>query len=437
MANLHSSTVADRARHRIALRLLPYLFILYIIAFLDRTNISSAALEIPHELGFSDSVIGVGSGIFFIGYLLLEIPGAVIVERWSARRWIARIMVTWGLVTVWMAFIHTPRQFYTVRFLLGAAEAGFFPGIIVYLTHWFTPQDRAKAMANFMAAIPLSQILGAPVAGWVLGVHWHGISGWRWLFILEGVPALVFGVVTYFYLTDRPREAHWLPADEQDWIAAKLEEEKKTKKFSPSFGFLRAIVHREVITLTLVYFVQIVAAFSFIFWLPVMVKRISGLSNSKVLLIAALPWLLAFITMQINGWHSDRSGERRWHTAIPLLLSAAGLVPLVFLDLGTVPTLVLFTLVVGFVMAFLPCFWPMPAGLFHGSTAAATIGMINSIGLLGGFIGPSLMGYLSARTHSFKTSFACMMVALAVAGVLTLTLHTEAHRDKSLPNGAV
>jgi len=287
LANLQSSTVADRARRRIALRLLPYLFILYIVAFLDRTNISSAALEIPHELGFSDNIIGVGSGIFFIGYLVLEIPGAVIVERWSARRWIARIMVTWGLVTVWMACIHTPRQFYTVRFLLGAAEAGFFPGIIVYLTHWFTPQDRAKAVANFMAAIPISQVVGAPIAGWLLGVHWHGLSGWRWLFILEGIPAVIFGVVTYFYLTDRPHQAHWLPAEEQEWIITQLENEKQTKKFSSSTSFLRAMVHREVITLTFIYFVQIVAAFAFLFWLPVMVKRLSGLSNSKVLMISS------------------------------------------------------------------------------------------------------------------------------------------------------
>ncbi len=425
MANQQSPTVADRARRRIALRLLPYLFFLYIIAFLDRSNISSAALEIPRELGFSDNVIGVGSGIFFIGYLLLEIPGAVIVERWSARRWFARIMLTWGLVTVWMAFIHTPRQFYTVRFLLGAAEAGFFPGVIVYLTHWFTPQDRAKAVANFMAAVPISQVLGAPIAGWLLGVHWHGLSGWRWLFILEGIPAIVLGVVTYSYLTDWPRQAHWLPAEEQEWITNQLSNEKQSKKFALSISFFRAILHREVIILTFIYFVQVVAAFSFLFWLPTMVKRLSGLSNSKVLLIAALPWLFAFITMQINGWHSDRKGERRWHAAIPLFLSAAGLVPLVFFTLGTVPSLALFILVVGFVMAFLPSFWPMPPALLSGSTAAATIGLINSIGLLGGFAGPALMGYLSGQTHSFKTSFAYMMVALAVAGVLTLTLRTD------------
>src|SRR5215471_16633535 len=223
------SAVAMRARRRIAKRLLPFLFLLYVIAFIDRMNVGAAALQMPRDLGFSEGVIGFGAGIFFLGYFLLEIPGALIVERWGARRWIARIMITWGLITILMAFIHTERQFYLVRFFVGAAEAGFFPGVIVYLTHWFRYQDRAKAVAFFYAAMPLSFVIGSPLAGWLMGMSWWGVRGWRWLFIVEGIPAILFGVITIFYLTDWPHEARWLRQDERDWITGQLEREKQRK----------------------------------------------------------------------------------------------------------------------------------------------------------------------------------------------------------------
>src|SRR5580692_4100012 len=208
--------VAQRATRRIARRLLPFLFVLYVIAFLDRVNVGYAGLEMSRDLHFSDRVFGLGAGIFSIGYFLFEIPGALIVERWSARRWIARILISWGLVTILVAMIRTPGQFYGARFFLGAAEAGFFPGILVYLTHWFRHEDRARAGALFMSAIPIANVLGSPLAGWLLGVHWFGIPGWRWLFILEGVPAVLLGIVTLIYLTDWPRQAKWLPAEERE-----------------------------------------------------------------------------------------------------------------------------------------------------------------------------------------------------------------------------
>src|SRR5256714_12813847 len=209
--------IQQNARQRIAVRLLPFLFLLYVVAFLDRMNIGFAALQMPGDLGFSDRVVGFGAGIFFLGYFLLEIPGALIVERWSARRWIARIMISWGLMTVLMAFIHTSRQFYIVRFLVGAAEAGFLPGVIIYLTHWFRYQDRAKAVAFFYAANPLSYVIGSPLAGLLLGLSWLGLRGWRWLFIIEGIPAVVLGIITIWYLTDWPEQAHWLSAGEEPW----------------------------------------------------------------------------------------------------------------------------------------------------------------------------------------------------------------------------
>jgi ACS family tartrate transporter-like MFS transporter len=222
--------VANRTRRRVALRLLPYLALLYIIAFLDRSNISTAALQMPRDLGFDDRVLGLGSGIFFAGYFLLEIPGAMIVEKWGARRWIARIMVTWGVVSVGMAFIRNEREFYTLRFLLGLAEAGFFPGVLVYLTHWFIHSDRSKSVAAFMSAIPLSFVIGSPISGWLLGVNWHSLRGWRWLFILEGLPAILFGIITWFYLTDWPRDAAWLPADEREWLDARLADEAAARR---------------------------------------------------------------------------------------------------------------------------------------------------------------------------------------------------------------
>src|SRR6202040_75302 len=221
--------VAERARKRIAWRLLPFLFLLYIIAFLDRMNVGAAALQMPGDLGFNDKVVGLGAGMFFIGYVVLEIPGALIAERWSARRWVARIMISWGMITVLMAFIHTAREFYLVRFLVGAAEAGFFPAIIVYVSHWFRYQDRGQAIAVFYAANPLSYVIGSPLAGLLLGITWLGLRGWRWLFILEGIPAVVVGVITIFYLTDWPAQARWLAADERSWIIEQLQREKQAK----------------------------------------------------------------------------------------------------------------------------------------------------------------------------------------------------------------
>src|SRR5438309_3332512 len=287
--------VGQRARHRIARRMLPFLFLLYVIAFLDRMNVGAAALQMPHDLGFSDHVIGLGAGIFFLGYFLLEIPGALIVERWSARLWISRIMISWGLVTVLMAFIHTARQFYMTRFLVGAAEAGFFPGAIVYMTHWFRYQDRAKAVAVFYAANSLSYVVGSPLASWLLGISWLGLRGWRWLFIMEGIPAIVFGVITVFYLTDWPRQACWLREDERDWLTTQLEREKQAKQKVRSYTIWQALAQRDVILLTLWYFCATTGGYGIAFWLPTILKRLSGQSDIRITLFASLPYLAGFV----------------------------------------------------------------------------------------------------------------------------------------------
>jgi ACS family tartrate transporter-like MFS transporter len=414
--------VAARARRRIMRRILPYLFFIYIIAFLDRVNVGYAALEMSKDLGFSAEVYGFGAGIFFIGYFLLEIPGSLIVEHWSARKWIARIMITWGLLAIAMGFIKTPIQFYIVRFFLGAAEAGFFPGIIVYLSHWFRYTDRAKAVALFMAAIPISNIIGSPLSGVLLGVNWLGIRGWSWLFILEGLPAVIFGVVTIFYLTDRPKQARWLPDEERDWITAELEIEKQAKLQSNPLRILAAFKHREVILLTLGYFLVVTSSYGLTFWLPTLVKKASGYSNLGVGFITAIPWCLALLCMVLNGWSSDRTEERRWHTAVPIIFGAMGLLFSAVLEQRPAIAIAMLCVACAGLTSYLPVFWTLPTRFLTGSAAAACIGLINSVGNLGGFFGPYITGYINTATGSFYGGMIYLCCSALAASLVILTL---------------
>jgi ACS family tartrate transporter-like MFS transporter len=360
--------------------------------------------------------------------VVLEIPGALIAERWSARRWIARIMISWGIITVLMAFIHTAREFYVVRFLVGAAEAGFFPAVIVYLSHWFRYQDRAKAVAIFFAANPLSFVIGSPLAGWLLGISWLGLRGWRWLFILEGIPAVVFGVVSVFYLTDWPREARWLDPDEREWITTRLEEEKQAKKKVRSYTIWQALSQRDVILLTLCYFCATTGGYGIAFWLPTILKRLSGQSDIRVSLFAALPYLAGFLVQQWNGWHSDKTCERRWHAAVPMFLCGLALLLAVLFGSNLILAVSLFTLVGSSYFAFHPCFWAVPTAFLSESAAAASIGLINSLGNLGGFAGPLMMGYLVHRTHSFTAGLLYLVGSLCLSGMLMLLIGTGQRR---------
>ncbi|MGA7766829.1 MAG: MFS transporter [Candidatus Sulfotelmatobacter sp.] len=407
----------DRTRHHIALRLLPFLFVLYIVNYVDRTNVAYAMIGMSRDLGFSNRVFGMGAGIFFLSYLALQMPGAVLVERWSARRMISATMITWGLLTALTALVHTPAQLYLARFLLGAAEAGFFPGVIVYLSHWFMREDRAKATSNFMAAIPMSYVIGSPIAGWILGHSWFEVAGWRWLFVLEGMPAVVLGVVTFFYLTDWPVDATWLAPEQRLWIAQKLgEEDLRSPK---AISMKHALRSRTVLLLASVTFLDYFALYSFGFWFPTMLKRQSGFSDVHVGLLGAVPYLAAFIAMQINGWHSDKNRERHWHSAVPLFIAAAALLGLISQPRGVALPLVLFTLV-GMAFSYLPVFWAIPTEILSQSTAAAAVGMVNAVGSAAGFAGPYLFGYLNKRTGSFSYGLALMMVSALAGGMLML-----------------
>ncbi|MGH9702552.1 MAG: MFS transporter [Candidatus Acidiferrales bacterium] len=407
---------------------MPYLFILYMIAFLDRVNVGYAALDMTHVLGFSPEVYGFGAGIFFVGYFLLEIPTSLLVEKWSARGCIARIMISWGVLAILTGFIHTASQFYWVRFLLGAAEAGFFPGIIIYLSHWFQYEDRAKAVAFFMAAIPISNILGSPISGLILGIRWLGLSGWRWLFILEGIPAIVMGIVTLFYLTDWPHQAKWLPDDERGWITSELEKEKRGKSEIGPHRILAAFRHKEVILLSVAYFFIVTAVYGFVFWMPTILKGLSGYSNLVVTLVAVLPYISALAAILFVGWSSDRTRERRWHTAIAMLVASLGLLLSAMLRGSVVLQVSLFCLAAAGMYGYLPGFWALPSSFLSGTAAAACIGLINSIGNLGGFIGPYIVGYLNNKTKSFFEAILFLSASAVIAAILVLSLRT-AGRD--------
>jgi MFS transporter, ACS family, tartrate transporter len=414
---LDAIRLAGHTRHQTALRLLPFLFVLYVVNYLDRTSLAYAAIGMQRDLGFSDSVTGLALGVFFISYVALQIPGAILVERWSARGMISMTMIVWGAMTGLTALVHTPAQLYAARMILGGAEAGFFPGVIVYLSHWFLQADRAKATSNFMSAIPLSFVIGSPLAGLILGQSWFALGGWRWLFILEGVPAIVLGAIAYFYLTDLPKEAAWLTPQQRDWLESSLTEERQ--RITQAMPVLQALRSRTILAVTAAYVLNNFTYYSLLFWLPSMMKRLTGFSDARVGALGALPYLGLFVAMLAIGWHSDRQLERRWHAAVPVLLSALG-----FLGLATqphsVPALMLLFTVATIGNSYLPVLWAIPTEYLSKSAAAAAVGMINAIGSIPGFAGPYLFGYLSTKSGSFEIGLTMLMITALAGGLVVL-----------------
>ena len=413
------------ARSRIARRLLPFLFLLYVANYLDRTNIAYATLGMKGELGLTDSVFGTASGIFFIGYFALQIPGALLVERWSARLLLALTLITWGVLTTLTAFVHTPLQLYGARFLLGAAEAGFFPGVIIYLSHWFIYQDRGKAIARFMSAIPIGFIVGGPIAAAILGVHWLGLAGWRWLFLFEGAPAVVLGIATCFVLPDRPNEVRWLKAEERNWLTARLAEERAAKAHIEHMTIWQALRHPAVLMLTAGLFFTYTGGYAVWFWMPTILQRLTGWSIERIGWIGAIPFLAGLIGMLLLGWSSDRTGERRWHFAAPQLTAAVALGAWFIFPHSNALLLIALTLVIFGTIAYLPSFWALPSSFLSSSAAAAAVGFINCTASIGGFFGPKLVGEISQRTGSFDGGFLFMIACWTIASVLVLVCPRE------------
>jgi MFS transporter, ACS family, tartrate transporter len=415
--------IAARTVARVTRRLIPFMFLLYVINFLDRVNIGYAALDMTRELHFSNEVFGFGAGIFFVGYVVLQIPGTMFIERWSARKWIALILIVWGVLASASGFIQTARQLYGVRFLLGAAEAGFFPGMIVYLTHWYRPEDRGKATAMFMAAMPVSNIVGAPLAGLLMKIHWLDYPGWRWLLVLEGLPAIVLGVVTLFYLTDRPEGARWLRDDERHWLVSEQARARRAiAATAPPMTAWQALGNARVVQLALVYFFMMTSMYGVSLWLPKIVQALSGLSTLQVTLVAGIPYLAALPAMLVAGWHSDKTGERRLHCGLPMFFVALGLGMSQVAGAHVATAIAMFALAAVGIYTSLAPFWSLPTLFLTEAAAAAGIALINSVGNLGGFVGPYLVGFVSARTGTYTAGVLYLVGSACLAGMLLVRI---------------
>ncbi|HLK51378.1 MAG TPA: MFS transporter [Bryobacteraceae bacterium] len=412
--------LAERTRQQVTRRLMPFLFLLYIIAYIDRINVSFAGLQMTGDLHFSDAVFGFGSGVFFAGYVLLGIPGAILVEKWSARKTIAATMLVWGFVASATGFVQTAPQFYAMRFALGVTEAGFFPGLITYLGHWYRPRDRAKAVALFMAAIPVAKTVAAPISAALLQLHWLGLAGWRWLLILEGVPAVIFAVITWNYLTDRPRQAHWLAANERDWLAAELEAAGRAATPAGPISLWQALRHRNILLLCGTYFGGTIGDYGLGLWLPIMLQRLGHLTTVRTALLTAIPAVVSIPAMLAGGWSSDQTDERRWHAAVPRWIAAGALAALALEASGVPLALVLFTIATCGIMAAYGAIWAMPTSFLSPAAAAAGIGMINSFGNLGGFAGPYAIGWFSKQTGSFVGGTWFMVAGLVLSGICAI-----------------
>ncbi|WP_375457317.1 MFS transporter [uncultured Methylobacterium sp.] len=415
--------IEQATMRRVAWRLVPFLCLLYTVAFVDRINVGFAALTMSRDLGLTPGMFGFGAGIFFLAYFLFEVPSNLILDRVGARRWIARVMVTWGLVSLGFAFITGPYSFYALRFLLGVAEAGFFPGVLLYLTYWFPKAWRGRVTAGFVVAIPIASAIAAPISGYLLAMDGIlGFHGWQWMFILEAVPAVILGVICLFYLTDRPEDATWLTAAQRDWLVAEMRSEQGAVQRHDLGAILRTLVSWPVLRLALVYFGLTTGLYGIELWLPQIVKGFGGLGNVEVGFISAIPYLLAIATM---GWwarHSDRTGERFGHVALACLVGCGGLVAAALVHETAVAAVIFLSLAIAGVMAARPPFWQLPTEFLSGAKAAGGIAAINAIGNLGGFVGPSLIGWAKEVTGSFTTGLMISAVTLAVSAAFTLSL---------------
>ncbi|HWQ39216.1 MAG TPA: MFS transporter [Burkholderiales bacterium] len=456
MAANYSPEFVKATFDKVAWRLIPFLFICYIVAFLDRVNVGFAKLQMAPDLQFSDAVYGFGAGVFFIGYFIFEVPSNVILERVGARVWIARIMITWGIISSAFMFTHhfhwgpvagwfnltdAEFTFYFLRFLLGVAEAGFFPGIILYLTYWFPGPRRAKMVALFMTAIAISNVIGSPVSGAIMQ-YMDGANGWRgwqWLFLLEGIPSVLIGALVFVLLPNGPKSARWLTEREKDMVLHLVAEDDNAKKdLGQRHSFIDAFRDLRVWALSVVYFCGVVGFYAVNFWMPTIISELGIQKNDflKVGLLSMIPWGVAAVSMVLWGAHSDRTAERRWHAAGGLLVAMAGLLALTAVGHAPIPSIIALTLVTAGILSWVATFWSLPTAFLSSTAAAAGIAWINSVGNLGGHFGPDLIGRIRTATGGHTEAAFYALAGVALLGALIIILLPRTQRAPAAAAGA-
>jgi MFS transporter, ACS family, tartrate transporter len=414
---------------KLSWRLVPFLFLLYIVAYLDRINVGFAALQMQQDLHFNDAIYGAGAGMFFWGYLTLQVPSNLVLQRLGAKRWIAILMMIWGAISSAMIFVTTPRSFYILRFLLGAAEAGFFPGVILYLKTWFPASARARTVARFMTAGPLSGVVGGPVSGALLNLHHRlGLAGWQWLFLLEGLPAILLGGVVLVYLTNRPEEADWLSNEQRNWLLDTLRHEEHVAVAARGSDVRSALLSLRTWMLVVLYFGLTMASYGISMFLPKLIHSVSGVSNAVIGLLSAIPYVAAAVAMVFVGLHSDRTGERRWHAAVPAFAGALALGVAAYSNSVT-PLIAGISVALLGVFSIMGPFWAMPTSFLSGTAAAVGIALINSVGNLGGYFGPRIIGQVRTATGQYRGGLLVVGAAMAISGVMAMLMKHERRKS--------
>jgi len=414
--------LASVTLRKVTLRLIPFLFILYIVAWLDRVNVGFAGLQMNADLGFSSAAFGLGSGVFFLGYCLFEVPSNLVLHRVGARLWISRIMISWGVISAAMMFVRTAPTFYALRFLLGAAEAGFFPGVVYYLSHWYPEGQRARAIAAFMTAVPVSGVIGGPLSGALLTLNGlFGLAGWQWLFLVEGVPAILLGVIVLVYLTDRPEAAHWLSPAEKDWLVSRLAAERSHRDGNLPVGIFAALTNPTIWHLGIIFLFAAIGFYGYSFWAPLVVKSLTGSSDLGVGVILGAVSAVTIIAMMLNSAHSDQTDERPLHVAMALLISGAGFFGCALVRDPILALLFLALVPIGHCAAYGP-FWSIPSRFLSGAPAAAGIALVVTIANVGGFVGPTIIGAMKDRFGTHGPAFMLLGGCAIVAALLALAL---------------